>query len=758
MAAEGNGAASDEGLLGVPSDVVIDPVRDLEERRALTANFKALETSFIMARYQFARQAGITFGGARDTYEILGYDRLISNKQYRERYMRGGVAGRVVDAFPNACWRGEMEIVEDEDPKSDTAFEQAWNALDTRLQVRAKLRRVDKLAGLSTYAVLLIGAQDTLDQELPKGSSQEQILYLTPFSGGGGAGGGGTTRTQAFDADASIVEYETDSSNPRFGEARFYQLRRLNVAMPMDASRVHWSRIIHVAEDLLDDEIFGTPRLERVWNLLDDLDKVTGGGAEAFWLRANQGLHLDIDKDMSLPDVKDTIANLKDQSEAYKHQLTRWLRTRGVKTEVLGSDVANFSGPADVLLTQISGATAIPKRILTGSEMGQLASSQDRDNWKDQVNGRQTSHVGPYIVRQLVDRLVKYGYLPTPAKGPLAYEVRWPHIQTMTEQEKAEGAAKWAAVNQTYGGTVFTADEIRDKWYSMEPTDPKGEDTQPWRATLALKMAEANKTQGAIIFTDDEIRKTCYGWKPLTPEQKVPLTAPERVSANAPTPEIDAQGNPIPAAPQKGAPGAFPRAVPRVAEAEDAELLRILQDAIEAGNTDVVERIVGLQHSFGSTQVELPTVVSNVLLMFGQSIPDSEIDEAAGGRETDPHVTVRYGLLDPNAEALSELLAGHGPVSFTLGRVGVFVAEDHDVVLVNVNGPELADLNGAISQGVPAAKSDFATYQPHVTVAYVKSGEGAKYTGLDILDGVVVTVDKIIMTDVDGNKTPVSLL
>ena len=94
--------------------------------------------------------------------------------------------------------------------------------------------------------------------------------------------------------------------------------------------------------------------------------------------------------------------------------------------------MANFSNPADAILTQIAGSKAIPKRILTGSEMGELASSQDRDNWKDQINGRQTGYAGPYIVRPLVDRLIKYGYLPTPKKGPREYEVRCPQIQVLT--------------------------------------------------------------------------------------------------------------------------------------------------------------------------------------------------------------------------------------------------------------------------------------------------------------------------------------
>src|SRR5678815_446086 len=141
------------------------------------------------------------------------------------------------------------------------------------------------------------------------------------------------------------------------------------------------------------------------------------------------------------------------------------------------------------IITQIAGAKAIPKRILTGSEMGELASSQDRDNWKDQVQGRQTGYAGPYIVRPLVDRLVKYGYLPPPKEGPLAYEVRWPHIETLTEKEKVDGAKGWASVNQTNGEVVFTDAEIREKWADKAPL------TDEQRQEMADRAAEKVKQQ-----------------------------------------------------------------------------------------------------------------------------------------------------------------------------------------------------------------------------------------------------------------------
>src|SRR5205823_11932444 len=128
-------------------------------------------------------------------------------------------AKAVVEAYPNATWRGGVEVYEDEDPEKDTAFEQAWKEIEQRLGVWSVLQAVDILAGLSTYAVLLIGAagEPDLTKELPRNG---ELLFLKPYSGGGGPGGRSRAQAQAqaFDASVSIQHFELDPQSPRFGE------------------------------------------------------------------------------------------------------------------------------------------------------------------------------------------------------------------------------------------------------------------------------------------------------------------------------------------------------------------------------------------------------------------------------------------------------------------------------------------------------------------------------------------------------------
>jgi hypothetical protein len=393
--------------------------------------------------------------------------------------------------------------------------------------------------------------------------------------------------TQGLDSDCSIKNFDVDPKSVRFGEPLTYLLRRTDINLPGQMREIHWSRVIHVAEGCLDDNVYGMPTLENVWNLLDDLDKVTGGGAEAFWLRANQGLHLDVDKDMGLPGSTsaglsaDERKVLHEKAEEIQHQLQRVLVTRGVTATQLGSDVANLGPNADAILKQIGGSKGIPTRILTGSEMGQLASGQDADNWRTQVQDRRTSYAGPMIVRRLVDRLVEYGYLPKPKQ----YDIAWPVEEDMSELDKATLALTLTNVNKNYGSDVFDADFIREKAYKLEPL----EELPQWefmseldKATLATKLAMVNKEMGITVYTDDEIRDMSFGKAPLTDAEKVPIGAPERISVTQP-PELGADGQPIP---QPVMPGSLPN-TPEIKAA-----LRALEEAIEADDLEAIGRLL----------------------------------------------------------------------------------------------------------------------------------------------------------------------
>jgi hypothetical protein len=384
------------------------------------ATLRSLAQTAWGLRERLANVAGLTFGGKRDIYTALGYQRRILPIDYRSRYKRNAVAARIVEAFPSDTWRGDGELVEDEDPKTFTQFEQAWEELNTRLRIWTLFKRADILAGIGRYSIILIGAPGNLDEPLEKVAAKD-IAYLTPFA----------------EEDATIERFDIDTNSPRFGQPTFYTIKRTQAMTPDSSNstaigkRAHWTRVIHVADGLLDDPIFGTPRLERCWNLLDDLEKVTGGGAEAFWNRSNQGTQFDIDPTLN-PSAAE-LESLKEQVEKYKHGLDRVLTTRGLKINTLGSDVANFSNPIDAIISQICTGIGIPQRILMGSERGQLASTQDRDSWFERVGAR------AHRLRGAEHRAALRGASPRPRRVANGGEVRRPMVGARGSGRGADG-------------------------------------------------------------------------------------------------------------------------------------------------------------------------------------------------------------------------------------------------------------------------------------------------------------------------------
>lgn len=442
-----------------------DAVRD-----AVTANILLSSlTSDQLARFNFSHRAGIAYGGLRDYELSLGYLHNPTVHDYRRRYNRWGIARRIVDAYPHATWSGGADIRDDDDPTVTTEFELAVTDLFERLDVWQRLRRADIVAGLGRFGVLFIGAPGDPSSPLGSVRGPDDILYLQPL---------GEDRIQG-------LTFDTRTGSPRFGLPDTYQLMigTLESIAGTSSTRtvtrtepIHHTRIIHLSDGLLDDDVFGTPRLEPVWNYLDDLIKVVGGGSEAAWKRADPGVKvkypLMTDDGQPIDLDPEGEEKLEEEVEDYIHGLTRVIRLRGVDMDLMESQVTSFNRNADALLRLISGTTGIPVRIMTGSERGELASSQDRANWNERALTRRREYATP-LVRGLVDRFISVGALPEPRRGE--YTSRWPEAALLDEQERAELARTHADANKKQfdaaGTIILSSDEIRDRVLGMGPLE-----------------------------------------------------------------------------------------------------------------------------------------------------------------------------------------------------------------------------------------------------------------------------------------------
>jgi hypothetical protein len=141
-------------------------------------------------------------------------------------------------------------------------------------------------------------------------------------------------------------------------------------------------------------------------------------------------------------------------------------------------------------------------------------------------------------------------------------------------------------------------------------------------------------------------------------------------------------------------------------------------------------------HKFGSTQFNLPDELAKRVRALGEKIPAADLAE--DGRETEPHVTIKYGLHDKvDAESIRRLVDGFGPVTITLGKLSLFPANEtqsqrgggeQDVVKIDVLSPDLHRLNRLIAENLPNTDK-YPVYKPHITVAYMKPGLGQACVG-----------------------------
>lgn len=160
-------------------------------------------------------------------------------------------------------------------------------------------------------------------------------------------------------------------------------------------------------------------------------------------------------------------------------------------------------------------------------------------------------------------------------------------------------------------------------------------------------------------------------------------------------------------------------------------------------------------HDYSSTQVNITGRPAEIMKKLAAKIPDAEI--GPDGRESEQHVTVKYGLRFQTPTArMRNALKDFGPIEITLGKTSLFSNDDADVLKVDVDSVDLHRLNALISRLIPTHDSH-PTYQPHATIAYLKPGKGKKYVGDTALVGQKLRFDSILFSGKGGHKEQLKL-
>ncbi len=280
-------------------------------------------------------------------------------------------------------------------------------------------------------------------------------------------------------------------------------------------------------------------------------------------------------------------------------------------------------------------------------------------------------------------------------------------------------------------------------------------------AAVAPKPGGGDVHIGGDTYTHKDRIKAAGGrWDADRKQWKIPASAADKLRGLrglnfSDTPREPAKQEPAARLPEAAAPAPGEKATYRVGgnTFEHKDRIRAAggkwdsdrkQWVIPAAARERLERLSGLKfmatapgqsHTYQSTQINLPPYVGDRILALGRLVRTEDL--AGDGRETQPHITVKYGLLpEVTAEQVRQCVNGWGAFVVTFGRTAVFTGDEADVVYVSIDSDRLRELNAWIATSLPSVSTK-PTFTPHATVAYVKPGLGTntpmmtRWTGLN---------------------------
>jgi len=465
-------------MSGDPTNGQADHDAPSDGRDGLTAN-EQFETGLRLA---LAAQLGDTGFENRDVYEAFGWLVEPSEEDLAATYLRNPFAAGMVDKPARMTWRHDPDVVDAPDQDATTAFEDAVQKLQRNLDATSYLHRADRAAGFGEYALLFVDFADVDEIEnladAPDLGSEPSLDDIRGFR--------------------VIPQFAVDEIDfGDFGDTRWNEPTHYHIDWSEDldddyddsdaaGTRVHHERVVAMpSQPPLTDEYQSRPRLERILNPLQDIEKVLGSAAELSYRGADKGIHINYDPEKVDPQTvrsEDTQGDIRE----WLHGRQPSLNTVGAEVSEIGGDVVDPTGLIDSELKAISAATGFSKQFIEGAAAGAIASADT--NLREDfgvIRERQQQYAGPFGIRRLISTLQAAGVLPDAEGGH--YEIQWPDLFELSDEEEATIAQKRSTVAKNLGVMgeaaqtyVETGSFPEDTQALPTPTDVSGApDTTP---------------------------------------------------------------------------------------------------------------------------------------------------------------------------------------------------------------------------------------------------------------------------------------
>jgi len=398
----------------------------------------------------------------RDLYKVAGLPPELDFTHFYSLFRRSGFARSAIMRPAKICWSTAPKIYDfsgdGEAEAQDTAFERAVKVLFDKHNLLNVLYSLDYRQSVGRYGgVILIGkeAGSATSKDALRVNGINNLVALRPV----------------YEGQIRGNETEDDIQSIHFGNPKTYSF------LPNEASTstksvkgsttLHRSRVYVYAEGADDGSIYGTPRLECVFNAIMNLFKIQVAASEGFFKNARQRLHVDIRDETTAKQMMAQFTADK-YSGGFRGAMNKFAAgwdaeffTAGMDVKTLQTILSDPTGAANLCLQEIAAGLDIPKTILTGFETGERSSQENMKGWLDGLNSRRENDCTP-MLKGMLNHLIEVGVLPEPKND---ISVTWDDLNASSDTQKLELSKLMTDINKASidagMGEVFTPEEIR---------------------------------------------------------------------------------------------------------------------------------------------------------------------------------------------------------------------------------------------------------------------------------------------------------
>lgn len=159
--------------------------------------------------------------------------------------------------------------------------------------------------------------------------------------------------------------------------------------------------------------------------------------------------------------------------------------------------------------------------------------------------------------------------------------------------------------------------------------------------------------------------------------------------------------------------------------------------------------------SHGCLMAMIPEEVAKTLVEFGKKIiPDEDlyIKDGEFGRETESHITIRYGFTKDLTELeIRSVLDNQAEFTVKFFKLDKFESEEFDVIILRCESPIIQKWYELLS--MYPNEETFKDYKQHLTIAYVKKGTFSHIKDIDLS----IPISDVCYSPIQGGKSDFEL-